>query len=233
VPPPTIGETGYGIRVPGLVLSPYAKSGFIDHQQLSQNAYLKFIEDDFLDGQRLNPATDGRPDARPEVAEENPGVGNLVEDFDFNQTPREPLLLPVHPAAGPASKPPSQVATVARVPAGRALPLQLVGSTEAMQSIRAQAGRVYVTLSCNRDCTIRVAGTAHLGSRSVQLSGALLSLTGAHARTIALSLSSAGLRALETGASPGAAASGVFTVTARTPGQPPASWTAHVGLALR
>lgn len=35
---------------------------YIDHQVLSHDAYNKFIEDDFLGGQRLNPATDGRPD---------------------------------------------------------------------------------------------------------------------------------------------------------------------------
>ena len=50
--------------MPGLVISPYAKSGYIDHQQLSHDAYLKFIEDDFLGGSRLDPATDGRPDER-------------------------------------------------------------------------------------------------------------------------------------------------------------------------
>src|SRR5205823_1336769 len=52
---------GYGLRVPGLVVSPYAKQGFIDHQVLSFDAYLKFIEDDFLGGRRLDPKTDGRP----------------------------------------------------------------------------------------------------------------------------------------------------------------------------
>ncbi len=48
VNPPNVDVNGYGLRVPGLVISPYAKSGYIDHQQLSHDAYLKFIEDDFL-----------------------------------------------------------------------------------------------------------------------------------------------------------------------------------------
>ena len=52
-----------------MVISPYAKKGYIDHQTLSFDAYLKFIEDDFLDGQRLDPRTDGRPDPRPNVRE--------------------------------------------------------------------------------------------------------------------------------------------------------------------
>ena len=97
VVPPTVDENGYGIRVPGLVISPYAKKGYIDHQTLSFDAYAKFIEDDFLGSQRLDPATDGRPDPRPTVREDVPQLGNLVSDFDFSQSPRPPMLLPVHP----------------------------------------------------------------------------------------------------------------------------------------
>jgi hypothetical protein len=82
--------------VPGLVISPYARRGFIDHQTLSFDAYLKFIEDDFLNGQRLDPATDGRPDSRPTVREDVPILGNLVRDFDFHQAPRPPLILSPH-----------------------------------------------------------------------------------------------------------------------------------------
>ena len=97
VPPPTVDGQGYGLRVPALVISPYAKKGYVDHQILSFDAYLKFIEDDFLHGQRLNPATDGRPDSRPGVRENAKILGNLVSDFNFNQKPRRALLLPVHP----------------------------------------------------------------------------------------------------------------------------------------
>jgi len=101
--PPTVDQNGYGLRVPGLVISPYARKGFIDHQTLSFDAYAKFIEDDFLGGRRLDPKTDGRPDPRPDVRENAPQLGNLVSDFDFGQAPRPPTLLPVHPPPGPAS----------------------------------------------------------------------------------------------------------------------------------
>ena len=57
--------------MPGLVISPYARRGYIDHQTLSFDAYDKFIEEDFL--------------------------GNVTADFDFSQRPRPPLILPVHP----------------------------------------------------------------------------------------------------------------------------------------
>jgi phospholipase C len=97
VDPPTVDAQGYGLRVPGLVISAYAKRGYIDHQTLSFDAYLKFIEDDFLGGARLDPKTDGRPDPRPDVREDEPILGNLVKDFDFSQVPRRPVILPLHP----------------------------------------------------------------------------------------------------------------------------------------
>ena len=105
VAPPSVDENGYGLRVPGIVISPYARHGDIDHQTLSFDAYLKFIEDDFLNGQRLDPKTDGRPDPRPTVREDVSILGNLVSDFDFNQAPRQPVILLPNPAPGPASIP--------------------------------------------------------------------------------------------------------------------------------
>ncbi len=103
--PPNVDENGYGLRVPGLVISPYARQGYIDHQTLSFDAYLKFIEDDFLSGERIDPMTDGRPDARPTVREDVRFLGDLTKDFDFNQAPRAPLILLVDPPPGPASMP--------------------------------------------------------------------------------------------------------------------------------
>jgi phospholipase C len=97
VKPPVVDRNGYGLRVPGLVISPYAKRGYVDHQVLSFDAYLKFIEDDFLRGRRLNPRTDGRPDRRPDVRENERVLGDLRRDFDFDRRPRRPLLLPLHP----------------------------------------------------------------------------------------------------------------------------------------
>jgi phospholipase C len=54
---------------------------------------------DFLGGARLDPATDGRPDRRPDVREDQPVLGNLDEDFNFRQPPRAPVLLPTNPPA--------------------------------------------------------------------------------------------------------------------------------------
>lgn len=73
---------------------------------MSFDAYLKLIQDDFLNGQRIDPVTDGRPDLRPDVREDNPILGNLIEDFDFSQAPRPPLVLPLNPLPGAASSSP-------------------------------------------------------------------------------------------------------------------------------
>ena len=98
VVPPRVDENGYGLRVPALVISPNAKQGLIDHQTLSFDAYLKFIEDNFIGGQRLDPQTDGRPDPRPDVRENASQLGDLMQDFDFTQPPRPPMVLSPNPA---------------------------------------------------------------------------------------------------------------------------------------
>jgi phospholipase C len=110
VAPPVVDENGYGLRVPALVISPYAKQGFIDHQTLSFDAYVKFIEDDFLSGQRLDPKTDGRPDPRPDVRENEPQLGDLRADFDFTRSPRPPVVL----KGGIQVRPTPTVATIKR-----------------------------------------------------------------------------------------------------------------------
>jgi phospholipase C len=105
VVPPVIDQNGYGLRVPSIVISPYAKRGYVDHQTLSSDAYLKFIEDDYRGGGRLTPATDKRPDPRPDVREDEPQLGNLVNDFDFSQKPRPPVLLATNPPTDSPSIP--------------------------------------------------------------------------------------------------------------------------------
>jgi len=91
VVPPRVDDLGYGLRVPALVISPWARPGYIDDTTLSFDSYLRLIEDRFLGGQRLDPKTDGRPDSRPTVRERiaNP----LRKAFDFTQDPSPPLVL--------------------------------------------------------------------------------------------------------------------------------------------
>ena len=93
VPPIAPDSNGYGFRTPGIILSPWVKPGHIDHQIATFDAFMKFIEDTFLGGQRLDPMTDGRPDPRPDVRENAPHTGDLRVNFDFTQKPNPPLVL--------------------------------------------------------------------------------------------------------------------------------------------
>ncbi len=103
VVPPTVDENGHGLRVPGILISLFARRGYIDDQTLSFDAYLKFVEDLFLAGQRLDPSTDGRPDSRPTVRENLSILADVLQEFDFCQPHRPPLILPPRPAPGPPS----------------------------------------------------------------------------------------------------------------------------------
>jgi phospholipase C len=109
VVPPRVDVNGLGMRVPAMVISPYAHRGYVDHQVLSSDSYTAFIEDRWLHGQRINPKTDGRPDPRPDVREASPLLGDLLADFNFKQRPLRPLILPLRPKTDlvePAGYPP-------------------------------------------------------------------------------------------------------------------------------
>ena len=76
--PPKWDEYGLGIRVPGILISPYSREHFIDHNTLSFESWLRMIEERF----GVQPMT--HRDAEAE---------DMVNDFDFNQQPRAPILL--------------------------------------------------------------------------------------------------------------------------------------------
>ncbi|HLK91910.1 MAG TPA: alkaline phosphatase family protein [Polyangia bacterium] len=50
---PALGRCGYGTRVPLVVVSPYSKKNYIDHTLTDQSSVLKFVEDNWLGGQRI------------------------------------------------------------------------------------------------------------------------------------------------------------------------------------
>lgn len=78
--PPQIDGLGLGPRVPLLVISPYARAGYISHQQGEFSSFPKFIEENF------NLPSLGQRDSLSET-------GDLMDYFDFNQTPLPPLVL--------------------------------------------------------------------------------------------------------------------------------------------
>ena len=65
-------------------------AGRSTRQTLTFDAYLKLIEDLFLGGERLDPETLSRPDSRPTVREEVARLGDLLNEFDFDQEPLDP-----------------------------------------------------------------------------------------------------------------------------------------------
>lgn len=102
---------GFGIRVPGLMISAYARHGYIDHSVYSFDSYAKFVEDLFMGGARLDPAALGNPDSRPTPFRDalttvtfmngtTVPFGNLMSEFDFTQKPLPPLVLSTHIPTG-------------------------------------------------------------------------------------------------------------------------------------
>jgi len=51
--PHALGRCGYGMRQPFLVISPWAQENFVDHTVTDQTSVIRFIEDNFLGGQRI------------------------------------------------------------------------------------------------------------------------------------------------------------------------------------
>ncbi len=52
---PAWGRCGYGTRQPLLVISPFARRNHVDHTLTDQTSVLKFIEDNWLSGERIQP----------------------------------------------------------------------------------------------------------------------------------------------------------------------------------
>jgi phospholipase C len=50
---PAGGRCGYGTRVPLLAISPFAKANYVDHTLADQSSVLRFIEDNWLSGARI------------------------------------------------------------------------------------------------------------------------------------------------------------------------------------
>ena len=50
---PAQGRCGYGTRIPFIVISPYAKVNYVDHTLIDQSSVIKFIEDNWLGGERI------------------------------------------------------------------------------------------------------------------------------------------------------------------------------------
>ena len=75
---PVLGRCGYGTRIPLLVISPWARDNYVDHTLLDQTSVIRFIEDNWLNGKRVQP--NGSFDS----------VANSIEPmFNFNLSKKE------------------------------------------------------------------------------------------------------------------------------------------------
>ena len=81
VVPPKVDQYGLGIRVPGLVISPYARQGYVDHKTYSFESWLKTIEERF--------------GVIPMTSRDNT-ANDMADAFDFTQQPRPPVMLDVN-----------------------------------------------------------------------------------------------------------------------------------------
>jgi phospholipase C len=78
VPPPAVDDYGYGFRVPALLVSPYARRGYVDSSTLDFTSILKFIEENW----HLDP-----------LAERDRRAASFMGAFDFASPPRSPVIL--------------------------------------------------------------------------------------------------------------------------------------------
>jgi phospholipase C len=78
VAPPNLDQYGLGPRVPLLIISPFAKKGYISHTTYEFSSFLKLVEERYS----LQPLTD-----RDKLA------SDMLDSFDFSQQPQQPLIL--------------------------------------------------------------------------------------------------------------------------------------------
>jgi len=83
-----LGRCGLGPRQPLLVVSPWARRNFVDHSVTDQSSVLRFIEDNFLGGQRIG---QGSFDAM---------TNSIAQMFDFNRDDDEQGKLFLDPSTG-------------------------------------------------------------------------------------------------------------------------------------
>jgi acid phosphatase len=72
VPPPKVDRWGPGLRVPAIIISPFAKRGFVDHTNYETTSILKLIEARW---------------GLPPLTSRDAAANNLLNSFDFSQRP--------------------------------------------------------------------------------------------------------------------------------------------------
>ena len=98
-----LGRCGYGPRLPLLVVSPYARSNFVDHAVSDQSSILRFVEDNFSIGRIDSPP---KSVANGGSFDQIAGTLNGMFDFDRNREGRdESNVLILDPSTGQPKDP--------------------------------------------------------------------------------------------------------------------------------
>jgi phospholipase C len=77
---PVNGRCGPGTRIPFLVISPYSRVNYVSHGRISQASVVRFIEDNWLRGERLGGGAFDQ------------SAGSIMDMFDFSKGPRDQRL---------------------------------------------------------------------------------------------------------------------------------------------
>jgi phospholipase C len=108
VKPPQIDKFGYGFRAPALLVSSYAKRGFVDNTTLDFTSIVKFIEENW----NLDPLAPAGPAAAKSAGLRDRRVNSFMHAFDFKQPPRQPTMLTLDRHPKPPAKPKQTVVYV-------------------------------------------------------------------------------------------------------------------------
>jgi phospholipase C len=85
------GRCGYGPRLPFLIISPYARTNYVDHTLIDQTSILRFIEDNWLHGRRLTGSFDALAGPLDNMLDlKKPKAGKLILDEATGQPAAKP-----------------------------------------------------------------------------------------------------------------------------------------------
>ena len=80
VPPPMVDNMGLGFRVPLIVVSPYARHGYISHTAHEFSGFLKYTEEVF---------------GLPSLGTRDATADDFADCFDYTQSPQPYVQIPV------------------------------------------------------------------------------------------------------------------------------------------
>jgi len=146
-PPPGLDQLGLGPRVPFIIISPYAMSGYVSHTQYEAASVLKLIEETF---------------GLPYLSERDENANDTLDSFNFNQTALPPLVLTLRNCPLIASN-----ATFGSQVVGTTSPVQIIKlynnrSTNLGINSVVASGDYSVTYNCSKTKLVKPGGFCNI-----------------------------------------------------------------------